>query len=56
VFDAADLHAESSFRAGVLGGRHPFCVGWGHATRDDVTAYVSESRRAAAPDTERPLR
>jgi len=42
LLQAGDLDAEEGHQVYVDPAGHPFCIGWGHPTREAVAAFVAE--------------
>jgi len=50
---ADDLDSEDGFQVYVDPAGHPFCIGWGHRSREELAAFVAErlSRDGGDPDS-----
>lgn len=48
LLQAGDLDADEGHQVYADPAGHPFCIGWGHPSRDAVAAFVAERTGAAA--------
>jgi hypothetical protein len=50
LLEAGDLEAEEGHQVYADPAGHPFCLGWGHPTREAVVEFVAERLADAADD------